>query len=107
MESSMPRKKKKANHSTAFVVGSLLGGFVAAVATLWKTPQSGSDLRAKISSTIGSGGGTKSLEFGTAPASGAVRGTHNRPPGEARGEPPATGIGHIATTEELTKPPNT
>lgn len=101
----MTRKKKRANHSTAFVVGSLLGGLAAAVATLWKTPQSGSELRAKISSSVESARGGQTLEFETAPASSAVRGPHDLPPGEASGEPPATGIGHVATTEELIKPP--
>lgn len=33
------------NNTGAFIVGTLLGGVVGAVAALWKTPQSGKDLR--------------------------------------------------------------
>jgi len=38
----------KGRHRGAFVFGSLLGGAVGAVAALWKTPQSGEELRRKL-----------------------------------------------------------
>lgn len=38
----------KGRHRGAFVFGSILGGAVGAVAALWKTPQSGEELRRKL-----------------------------------------------------------
>ena len=38
----------KGRHRGAFVFGSVLGGAVGAVAALWKTPQSGKELRRKL-----------------------------------------------------------
>ncbi|MBA3274977.1 MAG: YtxH domain-containing protein [Chloroflexia bacterium] len=38
----------KSRHRGAFVVGSVMGGAVGAVAALWKTPQSGEELRRKL-----------------------------------------------------------
>lgn len=38
----------KGRHSGAFVFGSIVGGAVGAVAALWKTPQSGEELRRKL-----------------------------------------------------------
>ncbi|MDQ3653563.1 MAG: hypothetical protein M3457_00605 [Chloroflexota bacterium] len=38
----------KGRHRGAFVFGSILGGAVGAVAALWKTPQSGAELRRKL-----------------------------------------------------------
>lgn len=38
----------KSRHRGAFVFGSVLGGAVGAVAALWKTPQSGDELRRKL-----------------------------------------------------------
>ncbi len=35
-------------HTAAFVVGSIAGGLIGAGMALWKTPQSGSELRAQI-----------------------------------------------------------
>lgn len=35
-------------HTAAFVVGSMAGGLVGAVVALWKTPQSGPELRAQL-----------------------------------------------------------
>ena len=37
-------------HTAAFIVGSVAGGLVGAVVALWKTPQSGPELRAQITS---------------------------------------------------------
>lgn len=45
-------------HNAAFVVGSILGGVAGAAAALWKTPQSGPELRAKLAGRLGVGGGT-------------------------------------------------
>lgn len=45
-------------HNAAFVVGSILGGVAGAAAALWKTPQSGPELRAKLAERLGMGGGT-------------------------------------------------
>ena len=36
------------NNTGAFIVGTILGGAVGAVAALWKTPQSGKDLRQMV-----------------------------------------------------------
>lgn len=36
-------------HTAAFVVGAVLGGLAGAALTLWKTPQSGAELRAELS----------------------------------------------------------
>ena len=38
----------KGRHRGAFVFGSILGGALGAVAALWKTPQSGEELRRKL-----------------------------------------------------------
>ncbi len=38
----------KDRHRGAFVIGSIVGGAVGAVAALWKTPQSGEELRRKL-----------------------------------------------------------
>ncbi len=38
----------KSGHNGAFIVGSILGGAVGAVTALWKTPQSGAELRARL-----------------------------------------------------------
>lgn len=45
-------------HNAAFVVGSVLGGVAGAAAALWKAPQSGSELRAKVAERLGGSGGT-------------------------------------------------
>lgn len=45
-------------HNAAFVVGSILGGVAGAAAALWKTPQSGPELRARLAGRLGVGGGT-------------------------------------------------
>ncbi|MDQ3542004.1 MAG: YtxH domain-containing protein [Chloroflexota bacterium] len=37
-------------HNAAFVVGSVLGGVIGAAATLWKAPQTGDELRHKLTS---------------------------------------------------------
>jgi len=37
-------------HTAAFVIGSMAGGLVGAALALWKTPQSGAELRAQIAS---------------------------------------------------------
>jgi hypothetical protein len=99
----MARTKKNTDHSAAFVVGSLLGGLAGAVLALWKTPQSGPELRTRLTGTFGSGEShVRPLPPIPGPAfdPGPVV-----PPGQASGEPPATGIGHPASTEELTSPP--
>jgi gas vesicle protein len=38
----------KSRHNGAFIVGSVLGGAVGALTALWKTPQSGAELRARL-----------------------------------------------------------
>ncbi len=38
----------KSRHRGAFVVGSVVGGAVGAITALWKTPQSGEELRRKL-----------------------------------------------------------
>lgn len=53
----MTRKKSKkgsGDHSAAFVFGSLLGGLTGAVIALWKTPQSGTELRQRVAGPRGS-----------------------------------------------------
>lgn len=99
------KRRSSTNYSGAFVIGSVLGGLAGAAAMLWKTPQSGAELRARLGETfpvMGSSGST--LEFSTAPASPRPEGV--KAPGEASGEPPAEGIGHPASTEELVTPPS-
>jgi hypothetical protein len=39
-------------HTAAFVVGAVLGGLAGAAMTLWKTPQSGAELRAGLSQGV-------------------------------------------------------
>ena len=103
------RSRKSNNHGAAFVVGSLLGGLVGAVAALWSTPQSGAELRAKLSAAVPAGGGdSPTMNFSTVPAS-APAPSEQAPVTrvEDPGDLPDTGIGHAATTEELTRPPDT
>lgn len=50
-----PTGKAGERHNAAFVVGSVLGGVVGAAAALWKAPQTGDDLRHRLTS----GGGDK------------------------------------------------
>ena len=97
--------KRKSNNSAAFVLGSLFGGLVGAVAALWKTPQTGEQLREKITGLIPQmNGGSSTLDFSTVPAE--VHPHDQRLAlGTATGEPTAEGIGHVATTEELVRPP--
>lgn len=42
-------------HNAAFVVGSVLGGVIGAAAALWKAPQTGDELRHRLTSGGGSG----------------------------------------------------
>jgi gas vesicle protein len=39
-------------HTTAFVVGAILGGIAGAAATLWRVPQSGAQTRAQIAERV-------------------------------------------------------
>ncbi len=39
-------------HNAAFVVGSVLGGLIGAGAALWKAPQTGAELRSKVTGSI-------------------------------------------------------
>jgi hypothetical protein len=39
-------------HTTAFVVGAILGGVAGAAATLWRVPQSGAKTRAQITERV-------------------------------------------------------
>jgi hypothetical protein len=99
----MARTKRNTDHSAAFVVGSLLGGLAGAVLALWKTPQSGPELRTRLSGSFGSGDThVTPLTPNPAPTIDPGRVV---PPGQASGDPPPTGIGHPASTEELTSPP--
>lgn len=47
-------------HNAAFVVGSILGGVAGAAAALWKTPQSGAELRSQVTGRIGGVAGSVS-----------------------------------------------
>ena len=52
----MPRKKTRktsGDHGAAFVIGSLIGGLTGAVIALWKTPQSGAELRHRVTGPLG------------------------------------------------------
>jgi hypothetical protein len=52
----MTRKRNKrtsGDHGAAFVIGSLLGGLTGAVIALWKTPQSGVELRQRVAGPLG------------------------------------------------------
>jgi hypothetical protein len=42
----------KDRHTTAFVVGAVLGGLAGVTATLWKTPWSGAQARARIAERV-------------------------------------------------------
>lgn len=42
----------KSKHTTAFVLGTLLGGAAAAAAAIWNSPQSGKRTRQQISETV-------------------------------------------------------
>lgn len=67
---------RKSNNSAAFIVGSLVGGLVGALATLWKTPQSGEQLRSKITGAIpGVGDAPPAMEFSTTPATEPIVGS--------------------------------
>jgi gas vesicle protein len=118
------RKSGRSDHSAAFVVGSIIGGLVGAVTALWKTPQSGTELRAKLASSLPApGGGDSGLNFSTVRASQpasevsvhqtaaqieatqSVTSTPAASTTDPEAELPASGIGHAATTEELTRPP--
>lgn len=61
-------------HNAAFVVGSILGGVAGAAAALWKTPQSGAELRSRVSERLGgfagSGGSSAAEPRSTAGGSG-------------------------------------
>ena len=99
------KPKSRGNNSAAFVFGSLLGGLVGGAAALWKTPQTGEQLRAKLAGALTPGGGSSStLDFSTAPVVDRAT-VGDKAPGEATGEPTESGIGHVATTEELVRPP--
>jgi hypothetical protein len=99
-------KRKSTNNGAAFVLGSLFGGLIGAATALWKTPQSGEQLRSKVTDALNSGdGNTKTLDFSTSPASSSTV-TGEKAPGEATGELTDSGIGHAATTEELIRPPD-
>jgi hypothetical protein len=104
------RKKKREDYSAAFVVGAVMGGLAGALAVLWTTPKTGQEVREQLAGAVPSLGGPSTLEFGTAPASGATTpGAYQadaKPAGTASGEPPAEGIGHVASTEELVTPPS-
>jgi hypothetical protein len=101
------RKSTKSNNSAAFVLGSLFGGLIGAATALWKTPQSGEQLRSRVTGALNSGEGEpKTLKFSTTPASVSIV-TGDKAPGEATGELTDSGIGHAATTEELIRPPDT
>ena len=99
------KSKRKSNNSAAFVIGSLFGGLIGAATALWKTPQSGEQLRSKVTGALNQGGGdTPTLDFSTS-SSASETSVGTKAPGEATGEPTDTGIGHVATTEELLRPP--
>ena len=99
------KPRSRGNNSAAFVFGSLLGGLVGGAAALWKTPQSGEELRARLTGALTPGGGrTSTLDFSTAPTINRTS-VGDKAPGEATGEPTESGIGHVATTEELVRPP--
>jgi gas vesicle protein len=123
MARTKKRKSGRNDHSAAFVVGSIIGGLVGAVTALWKTPQSGTELRAKLASSLPAPGGDSGLNFSTVPASQpaseasvhqaatqieatqSVTSTPAASTTDPEAELPASGIGHAATTEELTRPP--
>jgi len=42
----------KSKHTTAFVLGTLLGGAAAAAAAIWNSPQSGKRTRQQITETV-------------------------------------------------------
>jgi hypothetical protein len=126
MARTKKRKSGKSDHSAAFVVGSIIGGLVGAVAALWKTPQSGDELRAKLAGALPAPGGNESgLNFSTVPAAQPASGASvyqaaaqvestqpvaSTPASTAsttdpEAELPESGIGHAASTEELTRPP--
>lgn len=64
----------KDRHRGAFVFGSIIGGAVGAVAALWKTPQSGAELRRKLGfeSDVAHGLGTAARGVGSSAAGAAV-----------------------------------
>lgn len=71
----------KGGHKGAFVFGSVLGGAVGAVAALWKTPQSGEDLRRKLGfesevahSLTSAAKGAASAASGAASSTGSLTG---------------------------------
>ena len=100
------KTKSRGSNSAAFVIGSLFGGLVGGATALWKTPQSGEELRAKLTGALTTGGkNTSTLDFSTVPAESKST-VGDKAPGEATGEPTESGIGHVATTEELIRPPS-
>lgn len=63
----------KSRHRGAFVFGSILGGAAGAAAALWKTPQSGEDLRRKLGfESDAARSVTRAAKNAAGPASGAV-----------------------------------
>lgn len=101
------KKRKREDHSAAFVVGAVVGGLAGALAVLWTTPKTGQEVREQLAGAMPALGGPNTLEFGTTPESGATaRPADVKAAGEASGEPPAEGIGHVASTDELVTPPS-
>jgi len=62
-------KRKSGDHSAAFITGSLLGGLTGAILALWKTPQSGFELRQKVAGPLGLAAHEPEMPFITTPIS--------------------------------------
>lgn len=66
MSKRRPRgSKSPADHAGSFIVGALLGGLAGAAGTLWYTPWSGPELRARLFGPVSGAGSTVAETVGS------------------------------------------